>query len=317
MAKDNPFSDNPFSKPEADKVPSAGAYDTGYGGTYDPSAWGQNGHAQSASTSSAWDGGAKTSQTAPPVVKAVGADEDYGRRADQLNLKEKELRSKEAELRKLEQDLRSSGGLKPEKNWPPCCAFTHHDIAGEIPAGEQRTVRFCYWAFLGFNIAVLFNVFGSLVALCALGPGAGRLPAFFLSACYACAGIPGAWILWYMRVYNAAIKDRAFTYAIFFMFFFIHIIFCVWSAISPPLPFSNDWSHTGFMSAIKAIGSNTFTGVIFIIGACFWTLETLWSLWCLKMVYSAFRGNGGERRLKQEVAGAMASHAATHASSRV
>ena len=87
-----------------------------------------------------------------------------------------------------------------------------------------------------------------------------------------------------MRVYNAAIKDRAFTYAIFFLFFFIHIIFCVWSAISPPLPFSNDWSHTGFMSAIKAIGSNTFTGVIFIIGACFWTLETLWSLWCLKMV---------------------------------
>ena len=51
------------------------AYDTGYGGTYDPSAWGQNGHTQSASTSSAWDGGAKTSQTAPPVVKAVGADE--------------------------------------------------------------------------------------------------------------------------------------------------------------------------------------------------------------------------------------------------
>ena len=49
--------------------------------------------------------------------------------------------------------------------------------------------------------------------------------------CFACR---------YMRVYNAAIKDRAFTYAIFFMFFFIHIIFCVWSAISPPLPFSND-----------------------------------------------------------------------------
>jgi hypothetical protein len=47
-----------------------------------------------------------------------------------------------------------------------------------------------------------------------------------------------------MRVYNAAIKDRAFTYAIFFLFFCVHIIFCI----------------------------------------CFWTLETLWSLWCLKMV---------------------------------
>ena len=56
----------------------------------------------------------------------------------------------------------------------------------------------------------------------------------------------------YMRVYNAAIKDRAFTYAIFFIFFCVHIIFCVWSAISPPLPFSNDWSHTGFICGIKA-----------------------------------------------------------------
>jgi hypothetical protein len=56
----------------------------------------------------------------------------------------------------------------------------------------------------------------------------------------------------YMRVYNAAIKDRAFTYAVFFVFFSVHIVFCVWSAISPPLPFSNDWSHTGFICGIKA-----------------------------------------------------------------
>ena len=69
--------------------------------------------------------------------------QDYGRRADQLNLKEKELRSKEAELRKLEQDLRSSGGLKPEKNWPPCCAFTHHDIAGEVDAPSVQLLANC------------------------------------------------------------------------------------------------------------------------------------------------------------------------------
>ena len=37
----------------------------------------------------------------------------------------------------------------------------------------------------------------------------------------------------------------------------------------------------------------------------------------LPQVYSAFRGNGGERRLKQEVAGAMAQHAVTHGTSRV
>ena len=72
--------------------------------------------------------------------------QDYGRRADQLNMKEKELRAKEAELRKLEQDLRATGGLKPEKNWPPCCAFTHHDIAGEV-------IGYC----LALNVKFLSN----------------------------------------------------------------------------------------------------------------------------------------------------------------
>jgi hypothetical protein len=37
----------------------------------------------------------------------------------------------------------------------------------------------------------------------------------------------------------------------------------------------------------------------------------------MEQVYSAFRGNGGDRRLKQEVAGAMASHAAAGAATRV
>ena len=66
----------------------------------------------------------------------------------------------------------------------------------QIPAGEQGMVRQCYWAFLGFLVAVGFNLFGSLVALCAMGQSSGRLPAFFLAAVYASAGIPGAWILW-------------------------------------------------------------------------------------------------------------------------
>ena len=58
--------------------------------------------------------------------------DNYTHRADQLDLKEKELRAKEAELRKLETELRATGALRPEKNWPRCCPFTHHDIAGEV-----------------------------------------------------------------------------------------------------------------------------------------------------------------------------------------
>ena len=66
----------------------------------------------------------------------------------------------------------------------------------QIPAAEQGMVRCCYFAFLGFIVTVFFNLFGSLVALCAMGQASGRLPAFFLAAVYVSAGVPGAWILW-------------------------------------------------------------------------------------------------------------------------
>lgn len=76
-------------------------------------------------------------------------------------------------------------------------ALKEHLNPSQIPATEQAIVRMCYWAYLGFLVAVLFNLFGSLVALCAMGQASGRLPAFFLAAVYASAGIPGAWILWW------------------------------------------------------------------------------------------------------------------------
>lgn len=87
-----------------------------------------------------------------------------------------------------------------------------------------------------------------------------------------------------MRLYNAAIKDRAFTYAWFFLMYACHMIFCIWSAISPPLPFTNDWSHTGFITGIKAFGASTLVGILYVIGGALWTLESLWSFWVIKMV---------------------------------
>ena len=45
-----------------------------------------------------------------------------------------------------------------------------------------------------------------------------------------------AWILWYYRLYNAAKKDAAFTYAWFFLGYLVHIFWCIWSAVCAPLP---------------------------------------------------------------------------------
>ena len=88
----------------------------------------------------------------------------------------------------------------------------------------------------------------------------------------------------YRRLYNAAIKDRAVTYAWFFIAYLIHIAFCIWSAVSPPLPGANDWSHTGFIACIKAFDASKFVGVLYTIGGVLWALESLWSFWVLKVV---------------------------------
>ena len=58
-------------------------------------------------------------------------------------------------------------------------------------------VTYCYWAFLGFFVAITFNWFGSLMALCVINPGSGRIVGFLLANIYWFAGLPGAWILWY------------------------------------------------------------------------------------------------------------------------
>lgn len=88
----------------------------------------------------------------------------------------------------------------------------------------------------------------------------------------------------YRRLYNAAIKDRALTYALFFLAYLVHIAFCVWSAIAPPLPGANAWSHTGYIACLRAFKANKFVGVLYAIGGVLWTLESLWSLWVMKTV---------------------------------
>lgn len=66
----------------------------------------------------------------------------------------------------------------------------------QVPPANRWMVRYCYWAFLGFLIAVTWNWFGALLALCVINPSDGRLAGFLLATIYWFAGVPGAWILW-------------------------------------------------------------------------------------------------------------------------
>ena len=120
----------------------------------------------------------------------------------------------------------------------------------------------------------------------------------------------------YARLYNAAIKDRAITYAWFFLAFGAHLIFCGWSAIAPPIAGGN--AHAGFITGVSNLSRSAAVGGFYLASGVLWSLEALWSVWVLKSVYSAFRGGGGDRALKAELtaAGGQAAAAAALAAAR-
>jgi hypothetical protein len=206
-----------------------------------------------------------------------------------LARREADLARREAELRRLEAELRAAPGARQVKNWPRFCSCVHHDIAGEVPAAMQGTVRAGYFAYLGLVLCLLFNFIA--VAALLISDGS-KIGSFLWGALYLVGGVPGAWYLWYGRLYHAAIKDSAFGYGTFFLFFCTaHMVFVGWSAIGPPI--LNAESHAGFWIALsKEMGANTGVGIVYLIGASLWALEFLWSFWTLKGVYGAFRGKG-------------------------
>lgn len=48
---------------------------------------------------------------------------------------------------------------------------------------------------------------------------------------YWITGIPLSVYFWYRRLYNAARDDGTVGYIAFFLFFSVHIAFCIWCAI--------------------------------------------------------------------------------------
>lgn len=210
-----------------------------------------------------------------------------------LAKREADLVKREADLKRREAELAAAGGSTgPRKNWPPYCSFTYHDIRGEIPEGAQGMVRCAYWCYLGLVLCLFWNFVGTAAAL--IGLGGGKIATFLWGGLYLIGGVPGAWFLWYRRLYSAGMRDSAFQYTVFFAFFMAHLIFVGWSAIAPPI--LNSLSHTGFWEAINVIGDNTGVGVVYFIGAALWSIEFLWSFWVVKMVYSVFRGGGHNMR---------------------
>lgn len=207
--------------------------------------------------------------------------------------KQQELANWEADLQRRERDIKrreeavaGAGIPTDDRNWPPFFPIIHHDIANEIPAHAQRLQYLAFASWLGIVLCLVFNV--AAVTACWIRNGGVKI--FFLATIYALLGVPLSYVLWYRPLYRAMRTDSALKFGWFFMFYLLHIAFCIFAAIAPPVVFHGK-SLTGILAAIDVISDHVVVGILYMVGFGLFCLESLLSLWVLQKVYMYFRGN--------------------------
>ncbi|KAJ8618144.1 hypothetical protein MRB53_014330 [Persea americana] len=227
---------------------------------------------------------------------------------DLLKKKEMELKAKEAELDRREQELKRreaaaarAGIVIEDKNWPPFFPIIHHNIANEIPIHLQRLQYFAFATLLGLVICLLWN----LVAVTAAWIKGEGVTIWLLAIIYFISGVPGGYVFWYRPLYHAMRTDSVLKFGRFFLFYLLHIGFCIFASVAPPIIFKGK-SLAGILPAFDVIGSNALVGVFYFIGFGFFCLESLLSIWVIQQVLMYFRGSGKAAEMKREAArGAM------------
>ncbi|XP_077254085.1 secretory carrier-associated membrane protein 1-like isoform X2 [Tasmannia lanceolata] len=225
-----------------------------------------------------------------------------------LKKKEKELQAKEAELKKREQDLKRredaaarAGIVIEEKNWPAFFPIIHHDIANEIPIHLQRLQYFAFATLLGLVLCLFWNII-AVTAAWIKGEG---VKIWFLAIIYFISGVPGGYVLWYRPLYRAMRTESALRFGWFFLFYLLHICFCIFAAVAPPIIFKGK-SLTGILPAIDVISNHVLVGIFYFIGFGFFCVESLLSVWVIQQVYMYFRGSGKAAEMRHDAArGAM------------
>ncbi|XVF87555.1 hypothetical protein PTKIN_Ptkin18bG0129800 [Pterospermum kingtungense] len=221
-----------------------------------------------------------------------------------LKKKEKELQAKEAELRRREQEVKRreeaaarAGIVLEEKNWPPFFPIIHHDIANDIPIHLQRLQYVAFSTFLGLVLCLLWNI----IAVTTAWIKGEDAKIWFLAIIYFVAGVPGAYVLWYRPLYRTFRKESALKYGWFFLFYLVHIGFCIIAAVAPPIVFKGK-SFTGILSAVDLVSGNALVGIFYFIGFGLFCVESIVSIWVMQQVYMYFRGSGKAAEMKREVA---------------
>ncbi|KAH7434997.1 hypothetical protein KP509_06G044300 [Ceratopteris richardii] len=224
-----------------------------------------------------------------------GNGKDFNRRERELEAREAEVRRREQELKRREEAAAKAGIIVEERNWPPFFPIIHNDIARDIPAHLQRIQYFAFASWLGLVICLVWN----LIAVIAAWIKVSSVSIFLLAIIYLVSGVPGAYVLWYRPLYRAMRTESALKFGWFFLFYLLHMLFVIFAAVAPPVVFKGK-SLAGFLPAIDIFSDSAIVGIFYIIGASFFSLEAVLSLWVLKQVYMYFRGSGKAAEMKRE-----------------
>ncbi|XP_030535465.2 secretory carrier-associated membrane protein 4 [Rhodamnia argentea] len=199
---------------------------------------------------------------------------------------EADLKRREREIKRREDAIAKAGVPLDDKNWPPLFPIIHHDIANEIPVHAQRLQYLAFASWLGIVLCLAFNVIAVMV--CWIRGGGVKI--FFLAIIYALMGCPLSYVLWYRPLYRAMRTDSALNFSWFFLFYLLHVGFCIFAAIAPPIVFHGK-SLTGILAAVDLFSGHVLVGIFYLVGFALFCLESLLSFWVLQKTYMYFRGH--------------------------
>ncbi|CAL0311777.1 unnamed protein product [Lupinus luteus] len=211
---------------------------------------------------------------------------DSKKKGQELAAWEADLKRREMEIKRREETVTRAGVTVDDKNWPPFFPIIHHDIANEIPVHAQRLQYLAFASWLGIVLCLIFN----LVAVIVCWIRGGGVKIFFLAVIYTLLGVPLSYVLWYRPLYRAMRTDSALKFTWFFLFYLLHIAFCIFAAIAPPVVFHGK-SLTGILAAIDVFSDHVLVGIFYLVGFGLFCLESLLSLWVLQKIYMYFRGH--------------------------
>ncbi|KAL5663504.1 hypothetical protein ACJX0J_023612, partial [Zea mays] len=200
-------------------------------------------------------------------------NKDRKTREKELLAKEAELNRREKEIKRREDAAARAGVVLEEKNWPPFFPIIHNDIGNEIPVHLQSTLYVAFASLLGLVVCLFWNI---ICVTAAWAKGSGP-KIWFLAIIYFILGCPGAYYLWYRPLYRAMRNESALKFGWFFLFYLVHIAFCVYAAVSPSILFVGK-SLTGIFPAISLIGDSVIVGIFYFIGFALFCLESLLSM---------------------------------------